>query len=51
MNVKSHQDTKGSAQDGSNSSALAMELLQSCAKPSIQCCTYVFDFLGVKIYS
>ena len=38
--VESRYDTEifyidGSVQDGSNSSALAMELLQSCAKPSI----------------
>ena len=33
MDVDSHIDSL--LQDGSNSSALAMELLQSCAKPSI----------------
>ena len=30
----------GLVQDGSNSSALAIELLQSCTKPSIWCLQY-----------
>ena len=35
MNKCVRYNIDGSAQDCSNSSALAMELLQSCAKPSI----------------
>ena len=34
-NVNTYQYTDGLVQDGSNSSVLAMELLQSCTNPSI----------------
>ena len=38
---KSQPHIDGLVQDGSNSSALAMDLLHSCAKPSICLCRYV----------
>ena len=43
----------GLVQDCSNSSALAMELLQSCAKPSIYACTdfwIVYDFTETEYF-
>ena len=48
---KKTNQINGLAQDCSNSSALAMELLQSCAKPSTYFIHYLASFIAMESWS